>query len=99
MGKKLLTTPRSRVRSAIRQVWLRSRERVAALKRDGYTCRHCGKKQSKAQGREISVQVHHVGKIAGWEKVIDAIYEEILCSPDELITLCDDCHDKIGEEK
>ena len=34
MGKKLLTTPRSRVKAALRQVWLRSRERAAALKRE-----------------------------------------------------------------
>lgn len=31
MGKRLATTPRSQVRSALRQLWLRSRERRAAL--------------------------------------------------------------------
>jgi hypothetical protein len=32
MGKKLPYTPRSKVRAALRQLWLRSRERAAALK-------------------------------------------------------------------
>ena len=43
MSKKLPTTPRSKVRAAIRQLWLRSRERAAALKRDNYTCQVCNK--------------------------------------------------------
>lgn len=96
MGRRLPTTPRSRVRAAIRQVWLRSRERLAALKRDEYTCQCCGKKQSRAKGREISVQVHHTKRIANWERVIDMVFEEILCDPAHLETLCDDCHKREG---
>jgi len=92
MGKKLLTTPRSKVRAALRQLWLRSRERQAALKRDGYTCQHCHKKQSKAKGKEFKVEVHHVHRIAGWEQVIDLIFAEILVDPKFLSTLCPTCH-------
>jgi 5-methylcytosine-specific restriction endonuclease McrA len=94
MGKKLPTTPRSKIRAAVRQLWLRSRERAAALKRDNYTCQKCGKKQSKAKGKEFSVQVHHKNGIVNWEQVIDYIQDSVLCGPEHLETLCKDCHDK-----
>ncbi len=94
MGKRLPTTPRSKVRAAIRQLWLRSRERAAAIKRDQYTCQRCGVKQSKAKGKEQKVEVHHKDMIANWEAVIDAIFKYILCDPIHLETLCPDCHDK-----
>ena len=99
MGKRLPYTPRSRIRSALRQLWLRSRERQAAIKRDGYTCRDCGRKQSRAKGAEFYVEVHHVEGIQNWEAVIDAVYKFILCNPSELKTLCEDCHNKKGGEK
>lgn len=91
------------VRSVLRQLWLRSRERAAALKRDQYTCTRCGKKQSKARGREQAIEVHHVEGIGNWEAVIDLVFAEILCSPDKLRTICPDCHKteetcKIAEE-
>ena len=94
MGKRLPNTPRSRVRSALRQLWLRSRERAAALKRDRYTCQVCGRKQSRAKGKEFDVQVHHKPGIGNWEEVINSVYQGILCDPDELETLCTQCHDK-----
>ena len=94
MGKKLLTTPRSRVRQSLRQLWLRSRERAAAIKRDQYTCCICGVKQSKAKGKEQKVEVHHKNNIANWEAVIDAVFEYILCDPTHLETLCPNCHQK-----
>src|SRR3990167_6741638 len=94
MGKRLETTPRGKVRNAIRQVWLRSRERLKALQREHYTCQVCGKKQSVARGREQKVEVHHsAGRIGNWEKVIDVVYEEILCDPGDLEVLCPACHD------
>ena len=94
MGKRLPNTPRSRIRSMLRQLWLRSRERAAALKRDGYTCQVCGRKQSKAKGKEFAVEVHHKHGIANWEKLIDLVYLHLLCNPDNLVTLCKECHDK-----
>jgi 5-methylcytosine-specific restriction endonuclease McrA len=99
MGKKLAYTPRSRIRSALRQLWLRSRERAAALKRDKYTCQKCHRKQSKAKGHEFNVMVHHKEGIANWEAVINAVYEHILCDIDKLETLCDECHDDREAEK
>ena len=95
MTRKLPTTPRSKVRAAIRQLWLRSRERGAAIKRDKYTCLRCGVKQSVAKGKEQKVEVHHkAGHIPNWELIIDEIFKSILCSPEFLETLCPECHDK-----
>ena len=93
MGKKLPNTPRSRVRSALRQLFLRSRERAAAMKAAGNTCQ-CGAKQSRRTGAEVYVEVHHSHGIGNWDKVIDAIMAELLCSPDRLVVMCKDCHGK-----
>lgn len=86
-------TPRTRVKNSLRQLWLKSRERSAALKRENYTCQRCGKKQSKAKGRVVSVSVHHKNGIDNWGKVIDAVFEYLLCDPDRLEVLCVGCHD------
>ena len=91
MGKRKPTTPRSRVRSALRQCWLRSRERAAALKRDNYTCVDCNIRQTKAKGREVSVEVDHLDGV-DWERLIDLVYKRLLVSPDRLETVCKSCH-------
>ena len=93
VGKKLPHTPRSRVKSALRQLWLRSRERAAALKRDKYTCVECGVKQSREKGKYVYVEVHHLNGI-DWEKIIEYIYKHLLVDPKELETNCVDCHNK-----
>lgn len=98
MSKRLQGTPRSKVRNALRMLSLRSRERVFALKRDNYSCVQCGKKQSKARGREQKVEAHHKQGIGNWERAIDVIYEEILCPPEFWETLCPDCH-KVESKK
>lgn len=90
----MLNTPRARIKSMLRQLWLRSRERGEAIKRDKYTCQRCGVKQSKKKGQEQKVQVHHKKGIGNWDKVIDSIYEEILCDPEHLETLCPECHEE-----
>jgi 5-methylcytosine-specific restriction endonuclease McrA len=93
-SRRLPTTPRSKVRAALRQVWLRSRERQAALKRDGYACVRCGKKQSKARGRELKVNVHHRVPI-NWERLLQLVYDSgLMCGPEGLETLCVECHDE-----
>lgn len=96
MGRKLAKTPRSRVRAAIRQLWLRSRERALALRRDGYTCQHCGRKQSRAKGKRFDVAVHHLNGIE-WEKILDYIYRHVLVDPQHLETVCNECHQKIHD--
>lgn len=93
MGKRMAGTPRSKIRAALRQLWLRSRERSAALKREGYCCERCKVKQSKAKGREVDINVHHREGIK-WEDTIDYIAKNILCPPEQLEVLCVDCHDK-----
>ncbi len=97
MSAKNGITPKGKIRSALRMLWLRSPERAAALKRDKYTCQRCNRKQSKAKGKEFSVQVHHKQGITNWEVIEDAIYKYLLCNPEHLETLCPDCHDKETE--
>ena len=86
-------TPRSRVKGMLRQIFLRSSERAAALKRDGYCCVDCGIKQSKKKDHVVKVCVHHKNTIdAHWQEIIDLIFKYVLCDVDELEVLCVDCH-------
>jgi 5-methylcytosine-specific restriction endonuclease McrA len=78
----------------LRMLWLRSKERATAIQRDKYTCQVCGRKQSKAKGKEFKVQVHHKEGIGNWGEVIEKVYEQILPDPEKLQTLCKECHDK-----
>ena len=90
-------TPNSIIKSALRRLWLRSRERSSALRRDKYACRCCGVKQSRAKGREVYVEVHHKKGVLNWGHLFWFIRENLLCDPSELETLCEECHEK--EEK
>lgn len=92
MPKKKTYTPNGMLTSWLRKyVWLRSRERAAALKRDDYTCQSCGKKQSRAKGKEVYVEVHHKRGI-NWEKIRKYIRRELLGKVEDLETLCKKCH-------
>lgn len=94
MGKRLPWTPRGKIRNVLRRyIWLRSRERVASLKNAKYCCLRCGRKQSKAKGKELSLEVHHLHG-ARLEYIIDEIYKYLLCHPDKLEVLCKECHKK-----
>lgn len=97
MGKRLPSTPRSRVRAALRQLWLRSRERAAAIKREQNTCEVCGKKGSMAKGREVKIEVHHLDGVE-WEQMIDYIFRHLLVSPDRLMVMDKDCHKEVHEK-
>lgn len=97
MGKKKPGTPRSRIRSVLRKSWMMfSRERRAALVRSGYRCEApgCGVKQSKAKGREVKIEVHHLNGI-WWTGILDLIFKWLFCPSDELICLCVSCHDAL----
>ena len=96
MKKDTTRTPRSKVKNAIRQLWLRSRERATALKNAKYTCEYCNRKQSKAKGKELKVEVHHAHGI-DWDGIVDLIIERVLQRPDDYIVLCKDCHKKEHE--
>jgi 5-methylcytosine-specific restriction endonuclease McrA len=84
-------TPNSQIRSALRQLWLRSRERAAAIKRDHNTCTTCGAKGSVAKGREVKIEVHHLEQI-NWERIIEYIRRHLLVDPKGLECLCKGCH-------
>lgn len=58
-----------------RKMWNITRERI--LKRDNYTCQHCGQKN-------IILNIHHITK--------SNIKPELFYEDDNLITLCVDCH-------
>ena len=94
MRKRQDYTPSSQIRSALRKLFLRSRERSFRLKTDGYTCQRCGRKQSKAKGRELAVEVHHVSGATHLKEIEEVIRKNLLCEPGLLETVCVDCHEK-----
>ncbi|MEN6404017.1 MAG: hypothetical protein ABFD94_18890 [Armatimonadia bacterium] len=91
MPRKLPTTPRSRIRNALRMLWMRSRERGLAVKAASNTCMDCGRKGSKAIGREVKIEVHHRHGI-DWDGLIDLIAARLL--QQEYDVLCSACHEK-----
>lgn len=97
MAKKQRATPNSQIRSALRLLFLRSRERAEALRRDGYCCQICKKKQSKVKGKEVKVEVHHINadEERNWQLLIESIRSFLLCDADNLIVLCSNCHEKL----
>jgi len=97
MGKKLEYTPNSKIRQDLRKLWLWSRERNKALKRDKYTCVKCHRKQSKKKGEEFKVEVHHTEGILNWDKLFEVIRLYLLCDSKYLETMCKECHEE--EEK
>ena len=97
MAKKLPYTPNGRINSALRQLWLRSRERAKRLKMDNYTCQCCGRKQSKAKGKEFKVEVHHRHGVLNWAEIYEVIRKYLLVNEKDLQTLCKECHKKEGE--
>jgi len=100
MAKKLPNTPRSRIRAAIRMLWLRSRERAKVLKDAGHRCSNCNIKQTRAgkdKDKWVYVEVHHVSKIDIWKEVIDMIEKAILRS--EQKCLCKDCHKDLHDKE
>ena len=92
MTRRLPYTPNSQIRSALRRLFLRSRERAGRLKADGYTCCECGVKQSRAKGKEVYVEVHHRDGVENWDALFAAVREYLLCDKDKLETLCKECH-------
>jgi 5-methylcytosine-specific restriction endonuclease McrA len=93
MPKKLPHTPTSRIKNDLRRLWLRSRERAAAVKREHNTCQRCGAKGSVAKGREVAIEVHHLDGI-NWDGLIREIRLRLLVNPDNLEVLCKECHGK-----
>lgn len=86
-------TPKTHIVRGLRLIWMRSRERAFAFKRDNYSCVKCGVKQSKAKGKEQKIVVHHKKGIGNWNAVIELMQKEILCNPENLECLCPRCHE------
>jgi len=99
MGKRLPYTPTSKIRAALRQLFLRSRERAACLKTAGYKCSKCGVKQSMAKGREVKVQVHHKEGILNWAELFEAVRRFLLVEPGKMEVLCEACHEKVTAQE
>lgn len=87
-------TPRSRIKGMLRQIFLRSRERAAALKKTHYCCSKCGIKASEKKDAVVKMEVDHVDGIDVWDEIMSLIEDKLLCigSPDKLQPLCRDCH-------
>jgi len=90
---KPTTTTTSQIKSALRLLTLRCRERSAALKAANRTCHDCNAKASTAKGREVKVAAHHL-KQPNWDRVLTAIREELLPPPSSWRCLCESCHDR-----
>ena len=97
MGKKLTYTPNSKIKSALRSLFLRSREHGNAMKSSGYRCQRCGVKKSTAKGKEVKVEVHHREQVTNWPEMYDAIRKHLL-NESEFEVLCECCHDKEHSE-
>jgi predicted HNH restriction endonuclease len=99
LAKRLEYTPNSKIKAALRRLWLQSRERSRTLQRDNYTCQVCGCKQSRAKGKEFSVEVHHRYGVVNWDEIYKVIRLHLLCRPDALVTLCKRCHKDIDKKE
>ena len=93
-AKRLPYTPNGRIQQALRALWLHSRERNAAVKRENNTCERCHTKGSVAKGKEVSIEVHHRKGILNWAEIYKVVRQFLLTDPSHLEVLCKPCHAK-----
>lgn len=97
--KKKPVTPRSRIRSTLRRLWLQSRERAIAVKRSENRCECCGELSINRKGGTVKLEVHHNDEIGKeWDSIIDKIYRHILVDPQNLTVFCQKCHKEHHDE-
>lgn len=96
MGVKVPYTPASKITSALRTVWMRSRERASALRQTNNRCCLCGVKQSVAKGKVVKLVVHHTRR-PNWDRIKRVVREELLQTPEVLWPLCKLDHDLLHE--
>ena len=82
-SRKKPITPKSRIVSVLRRLWMFSRERNERLKIDKRTCWTC-------KGKEHP-EVHHIDPVK-MDRIIKVIREELLVGPEKLMTVCRECH-------
>lgn len=87
-------TSDAQIKSWLHRLWLNSTERRTALKNSGYCCEECAVKQTLAKDKEVKLDVHHKHGHVNWQKIFQAIREELLVPAEELSPLCSSCHDK-----
>lgn len=97
--KKLDYTPSSKIVHAVRAMSMRSREFAEARKNTANSCCICGRKQSKAKGREVAIHIHHGTHRPIWERVVRAIRQEVLQTPGILWPICRECHENIHKQE
>jgi len=87
-------TPDARIKSALRMLWLRSKERSECLKKANYECSKCGVHASVAKDNVVKIEVHHKHGILNWDEIYKVIRAQLLVSGDKLECLCKECHKK-----
>lgn len=97
--KKKPITPKSKVKAALRRLWLYSRERSEALKQQSKTCQKCGVVGTMAKDKEQKIEVHHIDGIDVWNEILELVYRKLLVPPDKLKCLCPECHKKEHERR
>lgn len=98
MREKPKVTQRSRVKSALRKLWMMSPERNLAIKNAGRRCQVCGVKASQAAGREVVINAHHIFGI-DWKELVDLVFDRLIRPSDEYEILCEKCHEKEHEDE
>lgn len=88
----MIKSLKSRAQPVLRKLWWFSPERRAVLKRDNNTCVECHRKASKAEGREVKVEVHHKKGEIRWDKIVKVLEEELFVPIEDMETLCKECH-------
>ena len=93
------------ITSALRLIWMKSAERNDAVQRSKRrlinpktnklkqfpTCEKCGKVFYDEKG----YAVHHINPVGSISAGADNFIKRLFCPTEELIVLCQDCHDKI----
>lgn len=97
-------TSKTHIVRGLRKIWLHSKERGEALKRDKYTCQICQRKKSVSkkkfdETKQVrKLEVHHKESILNWDEIIDCIRKNLLCDSEHLQTLCKECHEKVEND-
>ena len=93
-------TSHAMIKAALRRyVWLRSPERSAALRSTHNHCEDCDSRFTRAKGKEVLPNVHHLQPIEKqthngitYADAIEVIRHILTPDPSRLAALCKGCH-------